>query len=41
VIDDASMVTIGGFSTAGALLAAGLMLNLRRRRRGWDGGPNP
>jgi hypothetical protein len=34
------MVTIGGFSTAGALLAAGLMLNLRRRR-GWDGGPNP
>ncbi|MDQ3485047.1 MAG: hypothetical protein M3445_06505 [Actinomycetota bacterium] len=40
VIDDASMVTIGGFSTAGALLAAGLMLNLRRRR-GWDGGPNP
>ncbi len=38
--DDASMTAIGGFSTAGALLAAGLLLNLRRRR-GWDGGPNP
>ena len=38
--DDASIMTIGGFSTAGALLAAGLLFNLRRRR-GWDGGPNP
>ena len=35
-----SIMTIGGFSTAGALLAAGLLFNLRRRR-GWDGGPNP
>ncbi len=38
--NDASMTAIGGFSTAGALLAAGLLLNLRRRR-GWDGGPSP
>jgi hypothetical protein len=38
--DDASLTAIGGFSTAGALLAAGLLFNLRRRR-GWDGGPNP
>ncbi len=38
--DSASMMAVGGFSTVGALLAAGLLLNLRRRR-GWDGGPNP
>ena len=39
-VASASMAAVGGFSTAGALLAAGLLLHLRRRR-GWDGGPNP
>ncbi len=40
ITDDASMMALGGFSTVGALLAAGLLFSLRRRR-GWDGGPNP
>ncbi len=39
-LDDASIVSVGGFSTVGALLAAGLLFQLRRRR-GWDGGPHP
>ncbi|HEY7044613.1 MAG TPA: LysM peptidoglycan-binding domain-containing protein [Nocardioidaceae bacterium] len=38
--ESTSLVTIGGFSTGGALLAAGLLLNLRRRR-GWNGRPHP
>ncbi|MGH3448887.1 MAG: LysM peptidoglycan-binding domain-containing protein, partial [Nocardioidaceae bacterium] len=37
---NASAVTAGGFGAGGALLAAGLLFGLRRRR-GWDGGPNP
>ena len=35
-----SAVALGGFGAGGALLAAGLLFALRRRR-GWDGGPNP
>lgn len=37
---DARAVSAGGFAVGGALLAAGLLVGLRRRR-GWDGGPNP
>jgi hypothetical protein len=37
---DASAASAGGFAAGGALLAAGLLVGLRRRR-GWDGGPNP
>ncbi len=37
---DPRAVTAGGFAAGGALLAAGLLVGLRRRR-GWDGGPNP
>lgn len=37
---DTSLMAVAGFSSLGALLAAGLLFSLRRRR-GWDGGPNP
>ena len=37
---DANAVSAGGFAVGGALLAAGLLIGLRRRRS-WDGGPNP
>lgn len=37
---DARAVSAGGFAVGGALLAAGLLIGLRRRR-GWDGGPDP
>lgn len=37
---DVQAVSAGGFAVGGALLAAGLLVGLRRRR-GWDGGPNP
>ncbi len=37
---DARAVSAGGFAVGGALLAAGLLIGLRRRRS-WDGGPNP
>lgn len=40
IADNASVMAVGGFSAAGALLAAGLLYSLRRRR-GWDGGPSP
>lgn len=38
--DTASVLAVGGFSAGGALLAAGLLFSLRRRR-GWDGSPPP
>jgi LysM domain-containing protein len=37
---DARAMSAGGFAVGGALLAAGLLIGLRRRRS-WDGGPNP
>ena len=38
--DNASVWAATGFTAGGALLAAGLLYGLRRRR-GWDGGPPP
>lgn len=37
---DVAALTAGGFAVGGALLAAGLLVGLRRER-GWDGGPGP
>jgi LysM domain len=38
--EQSSLAAVGGFAVGGALLAAGLLIGLRRRR-GWDGGPDP